>query len=174
LLKAGVYYHVDTRNLETGKRGLAEENLEELTRLTNDELALARAEVRERLTLLEAQIADTNNRLSKLYEVLETGEFHNGELAPRIKALLQRKEELQQAKYETEEALHYKTMDIVESATVGSYVNNLRDLLERAPIIEQRSLFKSFVERIEVCDSEVCIHYIIPMPPSGPAGVNYI
>ena len=81
---------------------LTEENLEELARLTNDELALASAEVRERLTLLEAQIADANNRLSKLYEVLETGEFRSEELAPRIRALLRRKEELQQAKYERE------------------------------------------------------------------------
>jgi DNA invertase Pin-like site-specific DNA recombinase len=148
---------------------LTEENLEELTRLTNDELDLASAEVRERLTLLEVQIADTNNRLSKLYEVLETGEFHSGELAPRIKALLRRKEELQQAKYETEEALHYKTMDIVDPETVRSYVNDLQELLERAPVIEQRSLLKSFVERIEVCDSEVNVYYTIPLPPSGPA-----
>jgi len=144
---------------------LTEENLEELTRLTNDELALSSAEVRERLTLLEAQIADVNNRLSKLYEVLETGEFHSEELAPRIRALLQRKEELQRSKYETEEAIHYKTIDIVDPETVGSYVNDLRDLLERAPVIEQRSLLKSFVDRIEVCDSEVNVYYTIPLPP---------
>jgi len=46
-------------------------------------------------------------------------------------------------------------------------VDDLRDLLERSSTIEQRSFLKSFVERIEVDDSEIKIYYTIPMPPSS-------
>lgn len=86
---------------------LTEENLEELVRLTNEELAQTCDEERERLELIQAQIADVDSRLGKLYDALETGEFKSGELAPRIKALFAKKEELQQVKAEAEEALRY-------------------------------------------------------------------
>ena len=46
------------------------------------------------------------------------------------------------------------------------YVDDLRVLLERSSIIEQRGFLKSFVDKIEVSDSEVNMYYTIPMPPS--------
>lgn len=89
---------------------LTEENLEELVKLTNEELAQTCDEERERLELIQAQIADVDSRLGKLYDALETGEFKSGELAPRIKALFAKKEELQQVKAEAEEALRYLSL----------------------------------------------------------------
>ncbi len=47
------------------------------------------------------------------------------------------------------------------------YVDDLRGLLDRSSIIEQRSFLKSFVERIQVDDSEIKIYYTIPIPPSS-------
>ena len=115
--------------------------------------------------LLQAQVAEVDNRLGKLYDALETGEFKSGELSPRIRALLQKKEELQQAKAEAEEALRCKAVDIADPQVVRDYANDLRGLLQRSSIIEQRSFLKSFVERIEVGDSELKMYYTIPMPP---------
>jgi uncharacterized coiled-coil protein SlyX len=146
---------------------LTKKNLEEVAELTNDELAQAGIGVRERLTLLEAQVAEVDSRLSKLYDVLETGQFERGDLSPRIRALVQRKEELQQAKNEAEEALQHCTMDMVDPVLVHDYVNELRDLLTRSSITEQKSFLKSFVEGIQVSDTEVKIRYTIPMPPQG-------
>ena len=68
---------------------LTEENLEELVRLTNEELAQTSSADRERLRIVEGQIADVESRLGKLYDALETGKFKSGELAPRIRALTQ-------------------------------------------------------------------------------------
>ena len=65
-------------------------------RLTNEELCQSCSEDRERLMLIQAQIEEMDNRLSKLYDAIETGEFKGGELAPRIKVLSQKKEELLQ------------------------------------------------------------------------------
>ncbi len=146
---------------------LTEDNLEELVRLTNEELAQTCAEEREKLELLQPQIAEADSRLGKLYDALETGEFKGGELASRIQALFQKKEELQQAKADAEEALRYQAVDMADPLVVRDYVDDLRGLLERSSIIEQRGFLKSFVDRIEVGDSEVNMYYTIPMPPSS-------
>jgi hypothetical protein len=147
---------------------LTEENLEELVRLTNEELAQTCEEERERLQFLEAQIADVDSRLGKLYDALETGEFKGGELAPRIKALFQKKEELQQAKAEAEEALQYRTIQLADPQVVRAYVQDLRGLLEESGIVEKKAFLKSFVERIEVGASDVKVVYTMPGPHETP------
>ena len=124
-------------------------------------------EEKERLKLFEAQIAEVDSRLGKLYDALETGEFKGGVLAPRIQALFQKKEELQRAKSEAEEALRYKVVDMADPKVVQDYVCDIRDLLAKSSITEQRSFLKSFIERIEVGDSEVKMYYTIPVPPSS-------
>ena len=144
---------------------LTEENLQELVRLTNEELCQSCSENRERLELIQAQIEEMDGRLSKLYDAIETGEFKGGELAPRIKALSQKKEELLQAKADAEEILRYKSVDMADPQVVKDYADDLRSLLAKSSITEQRSFLRSFVERIEVDESEVKVYYTISMPP---------
>ena len=48
---------------------------------------------------------------------------------------------------------------------VQDYADDLRSLLAKSSITEQRSFLKSFVERIEVDESEAKVYYTIPMPP---------
>ncbi len=75
--------------------------------------------------------------------------------------------QLQQVLADAEEALRYQTVDMADPLVVRDYVDDLRGLLERSSIIEQRSFLKSFVDRIEVGYSEVNMYYTIPMPPSS-------
>ena len=63
------------------------------------------------------------------------------------------------------EVLRYKAVDMADPEVVREYINDMRDLLAKSSITEQRSFLKSFVERIEVGDSEVKLYYTIPMPP---------
>jgi len=113
----------------------------------------------------QAQIEELDSRLSKLYDAIETGEFKGGELSPRMKALSQRREELLKAKTEVEEILRYENVDIADPQVVQDYADDLRGLLARSSITEQRSFLKSFVERIEVDESEAKVYYTIPIPP---------
>lgn len=146
---------------------LTEENLEELVRLTNEELAQTSGESKERLELLQAQITEVESRVGKLYDALETGEFRSGELAPRIQALSKKKEELQQAKAEVEEKLSCDVMEMADAQVVRDCANDLGNLLTRSSITEQRSFLKSFVERIDAGPSEIKLYYTIPMLPFG-------
>ena len=132
---------------------LTEENLEELVRLTNEELCQSCSENRERLELIQAQIEEMDGRLGKLYDALEIGDFKSMELSPRIKALSQRKEELLRAKADAEEILRYNNVDMADPQVVQEYADDLRSLLTKSSITEQRSFLKSFVERIEVDES---------------------
>jgi len=144
---------------------LTEGNLEELVRLTNEELAQTSSEDRERLGILEGQIADVESRLGKLYDALETGEFKTSDLAPRIRALTQKKEELQLAKADIEERLRCEVLDTVDLHVIQHYTSDLSNLLVKSSIAEQRSFLKSFVEKIEADDEKVKMYYTIPMPP---------
>ena len=148
---------------------LTEENLEELVRLTNEETARDCAFGRERLELLDTQIAEMESRLSKLYEALEMGEFKGGELASPIKALFQKKEELLEARAEAEEALRCQTIKLADPEIVRGFVTDLKKLLEESELVEKKAFLKSFVERIEVGESEAKVIYTIPMPPSNVA-----
>ena len=146
---------------------LTEDNLQELVRLTNEELTEASDERRERLELLDDQIAGIDGRLGRLYDALETGSFQDGELAPRIRELTGKKEELRQARAEVEETLHYETVSPVDDQVVRDYAEDLRNLLAGSSITEQRGFLRSFVEKIEVNDAEVRMFYTIPVPPDS-------
>jgi len=74
---------------------------------------------------------------------------------------------LQQAKAELEEILCHETMSIINHQVVRDYANDLRNFLTKSSITEQRGFLKSFVERIEVDDSEVRMYYTIPIPPDS-------
>lgn len=144
---------------------LTEENLEELVRLTNEELTRNSSTEKERLELIQAQIAEVDSRLGQLYDALETGKFKGGELAPRIQALFEKKEQLQRAKADVEEVLSFNKMDVTDPQVIKNYASDLRNLLAESSITEERSFLKSFIERIEVDESQVKMYYTIPMPP---------
>jgi len=64
----------------------------------SEELTQSYGEKKEKLEFIHTQMDEMDSRLGKLYDALETGDFKNGELAPRMRGLSQKKEELLQAK----------------------------------------------------------------------------
>jgi len=147
---------------------LTEENLEDVVRLTNEELAQTCDDERDKIDILNAELAEVDSRLGKLYDALETGEFKGGELAPRIKALFEKKDQLQQARVAAEDALRYQTIELADHAEVQEYVRDLKVLLEESSIVQQKVFLKSFVDRIEVDESEMKVIYSIPIPLDNP------
>ena len=64
-----------------------------------------------------------------------------------------------------EETLRHKSVDMADPKVVRDYAIDLRNLLTKSSITEQRSFLKSFVERIDVDNMELKVYYTIPMPP---------
>ncbi len=73
----------------------------------------------------------------------------------------------------TAERVHFtlkislKFRDTVDLHVVQHYTSDLRNLLVKSPITEQRGFLKSFVEKIEADDEKVKIYYTVPIPPSS-------
>lgn len=151
---------------------LTEENLENIVRLSNERLAESCSGERERVKLVETQLAEVNTRLAKLYDVLETGELKTTDVAPRIKVLLQKKQDLEAAKAQAGEKMRQHALELGKPETVRAYASDLRRLLDESSIIHQKTFLRSFVKSVGVKGSEVEIVYKIPIPPSSPDGGN--
>jgi DNA invertase Pin-like site-specific DNA recombinase len=145
---------------------LTEENLRDLVRLTNEDSALKCEDETGRIDFIKAEIEDTDTRLGKLYDALETGEFKGGELAPRIKALFDRKAELEKARVEAEEAVAYNTIELPGSTVVNEYINDIKKWLEDSSIMSRKTFLRSFMKRIDVDNSLVKFTYNWPFGDS--------
>ena len=68
-------------------RVLTDDNLEQMVKMVNEELRSASAELNDRLDTCDMGLREVKARLSRLYDVLETGKLKLDELAPRIREL---------------------------------------------------------------------------------------
>ena len=71
---------------------LRDSHIEELVRLTNEELEGSLASMRVKMNHLDSQLGEINGRLERVYDALETGKVDLDDLAPRIRELKQRKD----------------------------------------------------------------------------------
>ena len=114
-----------------------------------------------------AELNDVGMRLLKLYDALETGKLSLDDLAPRIKELKARQDELSKARVQVEAEMVLCGGDHVDVETVRSYAQDLGNLLEESGFTESKTLLRSFVKRIAINGDKATIHYNLPMPPVG-------
>ncbi|MFP3975662.1 MAG: recombinase family protein, partial [Dehalococcoidia bacterium] len=150
-------------------RILTDENLEKLVVMVNEELESSSAQLKEEIDVIDAELRDVKPRLSRLYSALETGKLNLEDLAPRIKELRARQDDLAQARLQLETDIAAQAPESVDMATVKAYASDLRTLLEESELTERKSFLRSFVERITVDHDRVTIRYRLPMPGNGKA-----
>ena len=138
-----------------------------LVRLVNEELDAGSEEHRDRLEAVNTQIEDTNRRLERLYDALETGKVRLEDISPRVQQHRDRLKQLQVSKWELEVALSQRHIEIADEKTIRRYVEELRELLSNSPLTDRRSFIKSFVKEVKVTGNEVLLTYTVPMPNDG-------
>lgn len=146
---------------------LTRENLTELVRLVNEEMDAAVSEYQERLDSVLDEIADAGRRLERLYDALETGKLSLEDLAPRIQQLRDRQQQLQVTKWELEQHLSDRRMELADEKTVTRYVEDLRNLLSESELTERKSFLRSFVKEVEITGDRAVLTHTIPMLPKG-------
>jgi site-specific DNA recombinase len=151
------------------ERVLNQKALEELVRLVNVELDSTQGVFKEKLGVIDAELNDVQARLSKLYDALETGKLNLDDLAPRIKGLRVRQDELSKVRSLVEAEETTRVVKHVDARIVKGYARDLRSLLGEANIIESKAFLRSFIERVEIDGGSAKIRYTIPMPPPGRA-----
>ena len=115
--------------------------------------------------VVSAEIAGVNQRLERLYDALETGSLQLADLAPQIKRLRERQEQLHVTKLELEILLSDRKVELADSETVKNYVADLYNLLGESTLVERKSFIRSFVKEVRVTGTEALMTYTIPMPP---------
>ena len=148
---------------------LTDENLEELVTLTNEELQSASCGLKERMDVIDAELRDTQVRLSRLYDALETGKLNLDDLSPRIRELKARQDELTKTRVLVEAEMVARGAEQIDAAMVKAYARDLRDLLEEADFTERKAFLRSFIKRIEVDKEQVTVYYDLPLPQDGRA-----
>ena len=76
---------------------------------------------------------DSNHRLERLYDAIETGKMNLEELVPRIRELQSRQEQLQTRKIETETQMSDRRVELADLETISGYVDDLHKLLNTSP-----------------------------------------
>ena len=117
--------------------------------------------------MLEKQIVDVESRLEHLYDALETKAFSSEELAPRIRKLQAKRDDLITTRNQIESTLQSNILATPDMHVIQEYVDDLKSLLVSSPIVEQRAFLKSFVDNIQVGSDEITINYFLPMPPAN-------
>ncbi|MFC1910535.1 recombinase family protein [Chloroflexota bacterium] len=146
---------------------LNQEWLKELVGLVNEELDSSHDILREKMDDIDARLNDVRIRLFKLYDALETNKLSLDDLAPRIKELRAQQDDLSKTRLQLEAEKITQGVKHIDAALVKSYVNDMKDLLGGAAIVESKAFIRSFVKRIEIDGERVKINYVLPMPPDG-------
>jgi site-specific DNA recombinase len=144
---------------------LTQENLSELVKLVNEEMDVVAVQYYDDLDNLVEEISNTNRRLEKLYDVLETGKLGLNELAPRIQELRHRQQELQVRKIQIECLLSDRRVYLASPDIVTAYVNDLKNLLSDSPLAERKAFIRNFVKEIKVTGDSVSLTYTLPPMP---------
>jgi site-specific DNA recombinase len=113
---------------------------------------------------ISMEINDVQLRLAKLYDTLETGKLGLDDLAPRIRDLRARQDELNKSKVQVEAELILHGAPRVDLEAVKAYAEDLKLLLCEAEITERKAFLRSFVKRITVDGNQVRIEYHLPLP----------
>ncbi|MCY4623582.1 MAG: recombinase family protein [Chloroflexi bacterium] len=149
------------------ERILTEETITKLVALVAEDIDAIAHEAAGSLKALDAELADVESRLERLYEALESGHLTLEALSPRILALRARQDQLNAARDEAQAHLQERKRELPTAKEVKGYVQDFHTLLQRADFPERKALIRNFVKRIEVTGSEATLDYTVPMPPHG-------
>ena len=125
--------------------------------------------LKDRMDVSNAELRDISVGLSRLYDAPETGKLELDDLAPRIKELKARQDELGKARVEIEAEVIAQGVEQVDVAIVKTYAQGLRGLLEEADFTERKAFLRSFTKRLEVNKEQVTVHYNLPIPQGMPS-----
>ena len=146
---------------------LTQECLEELVKLVNEELDSAQSLLKDKLAAIDTELDDVGDRLSKLYDALETRKLSLDDLSPRIKKQKAHQDELMKARVQVEADMVVEGVQHVELETVKAYAQDLRNLLEEADFTQSKTFLRSFVKKVIINGDKAKIQYRLPMPPDG-------
>ena len=149
------------------QRVLNRQCLEELVRMVNEELDTGHLLTKDKLANIDTELLELENRLSRLYDALETGKLDINDLAPRIKELRAKQDELSKARVIAEAEMTLQGYQPIDINIMASYVTDLRNILDESDVAQRKAFLRSFVKKIVIEKERVKLYYNLPVPPDG-------
>ena len=136
-------------------------------RLVNEELDTGHLLIKDKLANIDTELLERENRLLRLYDALETGKLTLEDLAPRIKELRAKQDELNKSRVIAEAEMTLQGYQHLDTEAVNSYVADLRNILDESGVAQRKAFLRSFVKKIVVEKEKVKLYYNLPVPPDG-------
>ena len=114
------------------------------------------------LNVIARAIVDTNHRLERLYDAIETGKLDLGDLALRIKELRYRQEQLHARKNNIENELAYRRVKLIDLETMTGYAAEMQDIICEGSLAHRKSFIRGFVKDIRVTGEKAVLSYAPP------------
>lgn len=146
-----------------------EDNILELIALVKQELDGQRHEDQKLLIEIDQQIRNLDERLERLYNAVETGQFDDA-LPARISERAREKNELEKRRADirsTQEA----PIGEIDAAEIRRQAQNLGRVLAQGTVAERKEFLSTFIKKVEVDLPRVSIEYSIPVRPGLDADV---
>ena len=140
---------------------LTPQHISDLLRLLNRELKRYKKDYKDQLATLEAQLANLNKRLDRLYDALETGKLNLDDVAPRIKAIRHQQTSIQEQIALIRDRIAHPPMQL-SNKDLKQILTNLKELLNSGTPQQRRAFLKSMIKRIEIESNQITIHYFLP------------
>jgi len=102
-------------------------------------------------------IDDTNRRLERLYDAIETGKLDLDDLTLRIKELRQRQEQLQTHRIEIENRMSDRKVELVNLETMTEYIVDMQAVLREETLVERKAFIRGFVKDIRVSGDDAVL-----------------
>ncbi|MFC2003745.1 hypothetical protein ACFLV4_07400 [Chloroflexota bacterium] len=133
--------------------------------LTNQALDSDMESHHSEIDAISRAIDDTNRRLERLYDAIETGKIDLADLAIRIKELRQRQEQLQTQRIEIENRMSDRRVELVNLETMTEYIADMQAVLQEGTLVERKAFIRSFVKDIRVSGNDAVLTYSVPELP---------
>jgi len=102
-----------------------------------------------------------------LYDALESGKLDLNDLAPGIKELRAKQDELSKARVIAEAEMTLQGYQQLDLDAVRSYVVDPWNILDESEVAQRKAFLRSFVKKIVVEKERVKLYYNLPVPPDG-------
>jgi site-specific DNA recombinase len=109
-------------------------------------------------------LRETNQRLERLYDAIETGKISLDDLEDRIRELRRQQAQLQARRLEIETNMSDKKVELVDLNAMTGYVAELQEILKEGTLAERRAFIRSFIKEIKVTGDEALMTYSPPIP----------
>jgi site-specific DNA recombinase len=141
------------------KHILTPENLRELVETVNRELDSTMESYQTELDTISRVVNDTNQRLGRLYDAIETGKIGLDDIVDRIRELRKHQELLQARRIEIEMQMSDRKVELVDLNVMTNYIKNMQGVLREGTLAERRAFIRSFVQEIKVKGNEALMTY---------------